>query len=180
MTDGSIENSEVIRAQYQTGRHLFERGQYRQSVQSLEKAASLVNRTSRLGGEIQIWLVTAYEANGQLAEAVALCEQLCRHPDRETRKQGNRLLYILKAPRLKTRPEWLTEIPDLTALEDSERENLKAYAPPGTRSRPKPPTPKLDLEPIDPSQVNTKENWFTWLALGAIALIVGGLLWFSM
>jgi tetratricopeptide (TPR) repeat protein len=179
MTDGSIEDLEIIHAQYRMGRDFFERGQYRQAVQCLEKAASLVNRTSPLGGDVQIWLVTAYEASGQLAEAIALCEQLTRHPHRETRKQSNRLLYILKAPRLKTRPEWLTQIPDLTALEDAERDRPRAYTPPIKRSQPKPPKPKIDLEPIDLSQVNTQENRFIWLALVAIALIVGSLVWFS-
>ncbi|MBD2460038.1 hypothetical protein H6G89_03175 [Oscillatoria sp. FACHB-1407] len=168
---------ELIRSHYQTGRAAFERGSYRQSVQALEKAASLVNRNSRLGGEIQIWLVTAYEAAEQREDAIALCEKLTRHPDRDTRKQGNRLLYILKAPRLKTRPEWLTQIPDLATLEESERDTKGAYTPPKRSPRPRKVEP--DLEPIDLSQVNTKDNRFVWVALIAIALIVGSLLWLS-
>ncbi|HEY9620625.1 MAG TPA: hypothetical protein V6C78_09665 [Crinalium sp.] len=180
MTDGSVENLELVQAQYQAGKQTFERGQYRQSVQYLQKAASLVNRTSRLGGEIQIWLVTAYEAAGQLPEAIALCEQLCRHPDRDARKQANRLLYILRAPRLKTRPEWLTKIPDLTSIEGSERDNKGAYTPPSNRTSTKEPKSRFDVEPIDLSQVNTQDNRFIWVALLAIALIVGSLVWFSV
>lgn len=177
-TEGSAENLEIVKTQYQSGKAAFERGDYRQSVQALEKAASLVNRNSRLGGEIQIWLVTAYEAAEQRQEAIALCEKLVRHPDRDTRKQGSRVLYILKAPRLKTRPEWLTQIPDLAALDNAERDTKGAYTPPTQRSpRPRPVEP--DLEPIDLTQVNTKDNRFIWVALVAIALILGSLLWLS-
>jgi tetratricopeptide (TPR) repeat protein len=175
--DKSHENLELARVQYRIGREAFERGQYRQAVQSLEKAVGLVGRGTRLGGEIQIWLVTAYEAAEQRSEAIALCEQLVRHPDRETRKQGRRLLYILKAPRLKIRPEWLTQIPDLTTLEEGDRAYQGASAP--VVKRPPRPKPKPDPEPIDLSQVNTQDNRFVWVALVAIALILGSLIWFS-
>lgn len=172
------QNLELGRAQYQSGKAAFERGDYRQSVQCLEKAVNLTNRNSRLGGEIQIWLVTAYEAAEQREEAIALCEQLTRHPDLDTRKQGSQLLYILRAPRLKTRPEWLTQIPDLAALETSDRNTKGAYTPPTQRSaRAKSVEPNLD--PIDLSQVNTKDNRFIGIALIAIALIVTYLLWLS-
>ncbi|MDX2215416.1 MAG: hypothetical protein SFY66_19290 [Oculatellaceae cyanobacterium bins.114] len=176
--DSSTETLELVKAHYQSGKAAFERGAYRQSVQALEKAASLVNRTSRLGGEIQIWLVTAYEAAEQREEAIALCEKLTRHPDHDTRKQGSRLLYILKAPRLKTRPEWLTQIPDLAALDISERDTKGAYTPAKRPPRPR-PSVEPNLEPIDLSQVNTKDNRFIWVALIAIALIFGSLLWLS-
>lgn len=179
MTDESIDNLELVRTQYRAGRDAFERGKYRESVQFLEKAASLVARNSRLGGEIQIWLVTAYEAAGQRTEAIALCNQISRHPDRDTRKQGSRLLYILSAPRLKTRPEWLTEIPDLTALEDAERDYKPAFTPPPNRPPRSRPTPEPNLEPIDLSQVNTQDNRFVWVALVAIVLVLGSLVWLS-
>ena len=174
----SSESLEAAKVQYQTGKAAFERGQYRQSVQSLEKAASLIERNTAFGGEVQIWLITAYEATGQREEAIALCEKISRHPDYETRKQGKRLLYILKAPLLRTRPEWLTKIPDLTALDESERSkgstNYPAPAKPPARLQPQPIS-----EPIDLSQVNTQDNGFVWVALVAIALTLGSLLWFS-
>lgn len=174
----SSENLEAAKVQYQTGKAAFERGAYRQSVQSLKKAASLVARNTPFGGEVQIWLITAYEAAGQREEAIALCEKISRHPDTDTRKQGKRLLYILKAPLLKTRPEWLTEIPDLTTLDDAEG-NKGGTNYPAPAKRPPRPRPQADPEPIDLSQVNTKDNAFIWVALVAIALTIGSLLWFS-
>jgi tetratricopeptide (TPR) repeat protein len=180
--DGNTENLEsknleIGKAQYQLGKVAFERGDYRQSVQCLEKAVNLVNRNSRLGGEVQIWLVTAYDAAEQREEAIALCDQLTRHPDIDTRKQSSRLLYILRAPRLKTRPEWLTQIPDLATLETSERDPKGAYTPVKRSPRSKPIEPSL--EPVDLSQVNTKDNQFVGVALVTIALLVSYLLWLS-
>lgn len=175
----SSENLEIIRSEYQAGANAFERGLYRQSVQHLEKASALVNRNSRLGGEIQIWLVTAYQAAGQQSEAIALCQQLSRHPDIDTRKQGRRLLFILQAPKLSSRPEWLVQIPDLGAITDDASGDLKStkYAP--SVKRPARKRPEPEPEPIDLSQVNTQDNRFIWVALGAIALSLGGLFWFS-
>ncbi|MGJ3250180.1 MAG: hypothetical protein ACFE0J_03455 [Elainellaceae cyanobacterium] len=175
----STEQLELAKFQYRAGKDAFERGRYRQAVQYLEKAVSLVKRTSRLGGEMQIWLITAYEAAEQREDAIALCNQISRHPDPETSKQGKRLLYILKAPRLKTRPEWLTQIPDLTALDEisQQGQGLSKYTP--TTKKPKRRPPKKEPEFVDLSQVNTQDNQFIWFALVAIALTIGGLWWVS-
>jgi tetratricopeptide (TPR) repeat protein len=171
----STESLELAKTQYQAGKHAFERGEYRQSVAFLEKAISLANPNSQLGGEMQTWLVTAYQAAGNLAEAIALCERLTQHPDLKTRKQGNRLLYILKAPKLKTRPEWLTEIPDLGNLNDRGEKQFAAKYP----TSPTRPKPRIEPELIDLSQVNTKDNRFIWVALIAVTLLGGILLWLS-
>lgn len=172
----SQESLEIVKTEYRSGKAAFERGQYRQSVQHLEKAAALVERNSRLGGEVQIWLVTAYEAAGQRTEAIALCKQLESHPSYETRKQGRRLRYILEAPQLKRPPEWMTQIPDLASLPDNEAEIRlgRAAAP----SKPK-PRPRPQQEPVDLSTVNTKDNLFIWVALVAIALTLAGFVWLS-
>lgn len=167
---------EIVRTEYQAGKAAFERGQYRQAVQHLEKASALVSRNSRLGGEVQIWLVTAYEAAGQRTEALALCEQLKRHPDSETSKQGRRLLYIMQAPQLKRPTEWLTQIPDLGSLPDNEtRTRLGSGSVTNNRPRQQPPQP----EPVDLSQVNTRDNSFIFIALIALGLTLGGLIWLS-
>lgn len=172
----SSETLEIVRAEYQAGQVAFERGQYRQSVQHLEKASALVARNSRLGGEVQIWLVTAYEAAGQTTEAIALCEQLKRHPDSETSKQARRLLYILQAPQLKRPTEWMTQIPDLGAVADNKSQTRLASRTTTTKRSPQQqPLP----EPVDLSQVNTRDNRFIWVALIAIGLTVGGLVWWN-
>lgn len=172
----SSEQLEIVKNEYQAGRVNFERGQYGQAVRNLEAASALADRNSRLGGEVQMWLVTAYEAAGQSPEAIALCKQLCRHPHQSTRQQAKRLLYILEAPKLETRPEWLVQIPDLAAIDRNETIAFKA-ADTAVKGPPKkkPPVP----EPIDLSQVNTKDNSFLWIALLGIALTIAGLLFFN-
>lgn len=162
---------EIVKTEYQAGKIAFERGQYRASVERLEKACALVSRNSRLGGEIQLWLATAYEASGQISEAIALCEQLKHHPDLETSKQGKRLLYILQAPQLKRPTEWLTQIPDLGQITDNNSHRLGSGTVTRNRSSAVPP----EIEPVDLSQVNIRDNRFIWVSLVAIALVLAGL-----
>lgn len=176
MTSHSLE---LARSEYKAGRAAFESGSYRQSVQHLAKASALLDRNSRFGGEVQIWLVTAYEAAGERSEAIALCKVLTNHPHLETRKQSRRLLYILEAPKLKTRPEWLIEIPDLSRLEQSESNFRQVSAPAKTKSFNKNKPSQSESEPIDMSKVNTKDNRFVWLALIVTTLTLGSLLWLS-
>jgi tetratricopeptide (TPR) repeat protein len=172
----SVEKLQRITVEYQAGKNAFERGQYRESVQHLARALALAGQNSRIGGEICIWLVTAYEAAGQRQEAIALCRQLKHHPTMETRKQSRQLLYILEAPRLNLRPEWLTQIPDLSGVSDDDPRYRRGGS---TSSAPRPAQPTSTPEPIDLSQVNTRDNRFIWIALLAIALTLGGLVWFS-
>lgn len=172
------EKLERIQSEYKTGRYAFERGQYRSAIAHLETATGLVEKTSRFGGEVQIWLVTAYEASGKSPQAIALCQTLTRHPHIETRKQAKRLLAILEAPQLRLHPEWRVEIPDMSQLEQSDSQFRQV----STTAKPKPPEkkrPQQSPEPVDLSQVNTKDNQFIWVALGASGLILAGLFWFS-
>lgn len=171
----SAEKLQQIAIEYQAGENAFERGQYRKSVQHLARASTLAGPSSRLGGEIQIWLVTAYEAAGQRQEAIALCRQLKHHPVVAIRKQSRQLLPILEAPRLSLRPEWRTQIPDLSKVSDSDSK----YRRGGSTTTSSPTRPASTPEPIDLSQVNTKDNQFIWIALLAIALTLGGLVWLS-
>ncbi|MBN3951980.1 MAG: tetratricopeptide repeat protein [Nostoc sp.] len=172
----SAESLEIAQTRYQTGKIAFENGQYRQAVENLEKASALLAANSRLGGEVEIHLVTAYEAAGRTDEAIALCQRLKRHPDFETSKQARQMLYILKAPKLKRPSEWMTEIPDLGALSENE---LKITVAKSTKSsvqqKPKPAQPEL----VDLSQVNTRDNRFIWVALIAIGLTISYLVWLS-
>lgn len=167
------ESSEIAKKEYLAGVGAFERGQYREAVQHLEKASALVNRNSGFGGKVLIWLVTAYEATGQQAEAIALCEQIKKHPDAETSKQGKRLLYIMQAPQLKRPTEWLTQIPDLAAISDNTNQTRLS----NTNLPRNPPKPRTPPEPIDLSQVNTKDNQFIWVSLLVIGLTIGLLYW---
>jgi tetratricopeptide (TPR) repeat protein len=173
----SAESLEIAKTRYQTGKIAFENGQYREAIENLEKASALLARNTRFGGEVEINLVTAYEAAGRTDDAIALCEKLKRHPHFETSKQARRMLYILKAPKLKRPSEWMTEIPDLAALADNE---LKiSIAAKSTKSsvqqKPKPTEPEF----VDLSQVNTRDNRFIWVALIAISLTISYLVWLN-
>lgn len=174
----SSESLERFHTEYQAGRYAFERGQYREAVQHLREAHQCVDRNSSIGGEVLIWLLGAYQALGESAEAIALCKNLTRHPSIEIRKQAKRLLFILEAPQLNTRPEWLIEIPDMSALDEGNSKvsqiTAKATAKPPKRKRPEAEMPVVDL-----AQVNAKDNGFVWVAILAIALLLGSLVWFS-
>lgn len=170
----STESLELAKSRYQAGKINFENGKYREAVEELEKSSALLSRNSRLGGEVQIWLVTAYEAAGRNEEAINLCQQLQRHPFPETSKQAKRLLYILKAPKLQRPSEWMTEIPDLGAISDNESK-ISVTAKPRKSSRPAPAEPEL----IDLSQVNTQDNRFIWVTLIVIVLTLSYLAWLS-
>ncbi|MDJ0729984.1 MAG: tetratricopeptide repeat protein [Crocosphaera sp.] len=163
-------NLEQFKLKYQQGQALLDRGQYRSSVQTLEEAKSLVNLSSRLGGEVQLSLVTAYQGVNQLEDAIALCEELTRHPNLEIRQQSQRILYILKAPQLKRPEAWMTKIPT-TNSEDNPTPRY-VQAKPATKPIKK---PSLDLE--DVTQMDTKDNGFIGLALGLFIIIIGGLIW---
>lgn len=173
----SSQSQEIVKTEYKAGLSTFERGQYRQAVQHLEKASALANRNSRFGGEVQLWLVNAYEAAGQRQEAIALCEQLKRHPHYEINKQGRRLLYILQAPQLQRPAEWMTQIPDLAAMSDNEfQTKLSLRSNNGKRS----PQPEPTREIEDLSKINTKDNRFIMIAIFAIALTLGALIWWGL
>jgi outer membrane protein assembly factor BamD (BamD/ComL family) len=172
----SSESLEIAKTRYQKGRAALESGQYREAVEQLEKASALLVRNTRLGGEVQIWLATAYEAAGRTQDAIALCEQLKRHPHSETSKEARRLHYILRAPRLQRPKEWMTEIPDFSALPDNEAK-IRFTANTTKSSQPRKPP---EVEFVDLSQVNTKDNRFIWVALIVIALTLGSLIWFSL
>lgn len=169
--------TDLARINYETAKEQLEQGQYRQAVTCLEQASVLIERASPLGGDIQIWLVTAYQAVGNYPAAIALCRQLGRHPNWATRQQSRRLLAILEAPRLASRPEWNVSIPDLNEAEVAQPSDRKGSNPSGPR-RSK-PRPMAEPEPIDPSQINRSDNRFLWFALISSLLILGGLVGLS-
>ncbi|MTJ07282.1 tetratricopeptide repeat protein [Anabaena sp. UHCC 0204] len=171
----TTESLELAKSRYQIGKIAFENGQYRESVENLEKASALLVKNTRLGGEVEIWLVNAYEAAGRSEEAIALCQQLSRHPHYEVRQQAKRLGYILKAPKLKRPKEWMTEIPDLGTISDNKSKIIVTAQPKKSPSKAKPVEPEY----IDLSTVNTRDNRFVWVALIAVALTISYLVWLS-
>ena len=161
-------------AAFDLGQATFERGRYRKALIYFQTALSFSNPMGARGGEIQLWLVNAYIAAGDNKAGLALCRKLILHPDLETKRQSKRLLYILEAPELEMKPEWVTKIPDLTDLEDDQTRRYPQQLKKTRRRRAKP-----DPEPIDLSQVNTSDNQFIWIALLGIFLTLTSLIWFS-
>ncbi|MBF2056678.1 MAG: tetratricopeptide repeat protein [Cyanobacterium sp. T60_A2020_053] len=160
---------EEFKKQYQQGKLAFERGQYRLSVECLESACKLIPQRTPQGGEVQLWLVNAYQAKGDTGRALELCQYLCSHPHGETKSQAVRLLYILQAPELQRPSSWMTPIPDLT-------DSSNKYIVNQSVSSPRKIKPKPQIELVDLSQVNTKDNSFLWLgllvSLGAIFFFI--------
>jgi hypothetical protein len=158
---------------YRHGQAALERGDYQQAVRYLASALAAVEPRSQIGGEIQMWLVTAYEASGDLAAAIDLCVQLTTHPRIETRQESKRILYILQAPTLVRREEWVTKIPDLQDLEShsgSTGSSARSTNQSAPRRQLSPPPP------IDPSEINTNDNGFMALMLILGIAVMGWLL----
>ncbi len=167
---------DTVQIAYQAGQFAFEQGRYRESVQYLEQARQAVEPNSGLGGEIQIWLVTAYEASGKRQEAIALCKQLTRHPNLVARQQARRLLEVLEAPKLYIDPEGFVKIPDLADLDVQGNSRSQNDSVATVRS-----IPKSQISPVvnNWDGINTKDNQFLWIALIIVLLVSGGLIWFS-
>ena len=155
----------------------LENGAYRASVELADQAVALVQPLTALHGDIQVWRVTAYQAAGDGGRAIEICTDLRRHPDPETRKQAERLQYILEAPRLDTPDEWKVEIPDLAGLEGDVQTTQWS---PGGKSQTKEPEPEPWIpEPPDPEKVNLQDEPFVWVAIGAVVLLLGSLVWLT-
>jgi hypothetical protein len=72
----------------------------------------------------------------------------------------------------------MTEIPDLGAIAESDPKDRRGSSASATGNRNS--KEGLELEPVDLSQVNTKDNQFIWVALIALSLTVAGLIWFGL
>jgi len=175
MTSQPSERVTQAEAWFAAGQLAFERGNYRDAVCALEEGNRLAGGATFLGGNIQLWLMNAYSAAGRSQEAIALGEKLSKHPDVDIRKQSKRVLEILQAPELQRRPDWLTTIPDLSELEESNNADftIRKYNPPVKSKQP----PSAESPPEDLSQINTRDNGFLWAAIALILLTLGGVWW---
>ncbi len=172
----SVSELEIIQTEYKAGRVAFERGRYRQSLDHFETARDLVEKDSSLGGEVQIWLATAYEAVGQRQKAIALCKFLIRHPSWEARKQSRRLLEILQAPELSQELDGLIQFPDLSNLDDNQ---VKVRQTTTSKSVQRASRSADPPEPVDLTQVKTQDNGFFWVVLVGLIAVVGSLFFLS-
>ena len=169
----TVDNREKFQQKYLAGKLALEQGQYRLSIEHLEAALELVAANSRQGGEAQIWLSTAYQAANRLDEAIALGEKLLTHPNLRIREQAQRIVYIMKAPRLERPKEWMSEIPNLADTEQGTSRYVTAKKQ--TAKTPK----EIELEDLEPPPSQTKDGQFTVFAFILVALILGSLIWMS-
>lgn len=169
----TADNLEKFHHKYQAGKEALERGQYKLSIENLEAAQELIALNSRRGGQARIWLVTAYQAANKIPEAIALCQELVTHPDSQTREQAQRILYIIKAPKLERPKEWMSEIPDLASKEEGTSRYVAAEKTTGQDYS------KLEYDELDLSQVETQDNQFIWFALILATIILGSLTWLN-
>jgi hypothetical protein len=180
VNDADDDTLALAQTEFQAGQRAFEAGEYGGSVQYLERAYALVEPGTRLHGDVQIWLVTAYEAAGQRDHARELCQLATHHPHWETRKMAKRLLYILEAPALQRRSDWLTAIPDLSAIEATEsRDRGGTMFQPRSPARPTDEMGYIIPNPTDSTEVTTEDKAFIWVALAVVLLVIGGIVWWS-
>lgn len=155
---------EQFKLHYQAGIDALERGQYALSIKNLEQAKELVALRSKIGGEVNLWLVSAYQAAQKTDQAIALSEELLNHPHHSIREKTQSLLYIIKAPRLNRPREWMSEIPDLTTVAESEPEFRRQRGSVPVKPKSKPELP--------PTEVNTRDNRFIAVAFCLLLIIL--------
>ncbi|XP_010556334.1 PREDICTED: uncharacterized protein LOC104825662 isoform X1 [Tarenaya hassleriana] len=105
---------------FELGQKAYAKGMYGRAIEFLEGALTIIPKLTLFGGEIQIWLAMAYEANNRHADCIALYQQLERkHPSLSIRRQAAELRYILQAPKLKISQEEMVTIPLIGSSYDS-------------------------------------------------------------
>ena len=164
---------EKFQQQYIAGKDALEKGNYRLSIQNLERAIELVPMNSKRQGEAKIWLVTAYQAANQIDKAIALSQELIVHPHTQIREQAQRILYIIKAPKLERPKEWMSEIPDLGNADSGTSRYVTAKKQVAKSSA------ELEYEDLEPSATDTEDNQFVLFAFFLVAVIIGSLVLFG-
>ncbi|CAL0312993.1 unnamed protein product [Lupinus luteus] len=114
------ERRETAELMFDLGQRAYGKGSYGRAIEFLEAALTIIPRSTLFGGEIQIWLAMAYEANNRHKDCIALYRQLEKtHPSINIRRQASELRYILQAPKLKISQEEMVTIPLIGSSYDS-------------------------------------------------------------
>ncbi|PON99040.1 N-terminal acetyltransferase A, auxiliary subunit [Trema orientale] len=114
------ERRETAQLMFDLGQKAYGKGMYGRAIEFLEGALTIIPGQTLFGGEIQIWLAMAYEANNRHKDCIALYQQLeKRHPSVSIRRQAADLRYILQAPKLKISQEEMVTIPLIGSSYDS-------------------------------------------------------------
>ncbi|KVI05771.1 uncharacterized protein LOC112524080 [Cynara cardunculus var. scolymus] len=114
------ERRKMAQLMFDLGQKAYGKGMYGRSIEFLEGALTIIPRPTLFGGEIQIWLAMAYEANNRHKDCIDLYQKLERgHPSVSIRRQAKDLRYILQAPKLKISQEEMVTIPLIGSSYDS-------------------------------------------------------------
>jgi tetratricopeptide (TPR) repeat protein len=165
------ESNQTWKLLYAEGKEALERGRYKLSIDKLQAAISQIPDNTFADGEAKILLVTAYQAAGEIKQAVNLCRSLTAYPHPVISTQAKRILYIIEAPQLQRPQDWMSEIPDLSDAEPAESVTFSSKT-----------TSSKDLKALESDSlevVGQQDNQFVWAALGLIFLIIAGLFWFN-
>lgn len=108
---------------FELGKKLYERGEYRACVEALERGVEDAGgRGTQLGGECAMWLALGYQALGREEQCLELYRWLEQnHPNKKLRKQAADLRYILEAPKLELSPDERVTVP-LISSDDAWRQ----------------------------------------------------------
>jgi tetratricopeptide (TPR) repeat protein len=148
----------------------FENGSYQAAIAKLEQANKAIKPLSIQSGEIQIWLANGYDAVGRTVEAIAICEKLKNHPDRQIRKSAAFVQEIISAPKLSPITDGNLTIPSLSD-QPSDR-----YRYQNAQNKPKPEISEIPT----PVPTDTKFQKSDRLAfVFAIAIVVIYLIFFD-
>jgi tetratricopeptide (TPR) repeat protein len=86
----------------QAGIDAIKQGRYSEAVQSLEAfCRNNINPRSKDYFQAQMWLVKAYQENGESELAIALCRQLAASENPQVQVRAQRILQSLLAPRVR-------------------------------------------------------------------------------
>ncbi|KAK1415785.1 hypothetical protein QVD17_31572 [Tagetes erecta] len=114
------ERRKMAQLMFDMGQRAYGKGMYGRSIEYLEGALTIIPRPTLFGGEIQIWLAMAYEANNRHKDCIDLYRKLeTSHPIISIRRQAKDLRYILQAPKLKISQEEMVTIPLIGSSYDS-------------------------------------------------------------
>ncbi|BFI30345.1 hypothetical protein MPTK2_3g11300 [Marchantia polymorpha subsp. ruderalis] len=169
------EQRKTAEKMYELGQTAYARGMYDKSVELFEAALTNVQGTTNLGGEIQIWLAMAYDANNRHDDCIALYKRLeARHPNKQIKRQAADLRYILEAPKLKISREEMVSIPIIERDYDKSARTYTQKLRDRRRPKKKVPQEKDYLEDWlvwDPPR--WERNPYFWVALTVWLTLVG-------
>eukprot|EP00892_Ulva_mutabilis_P003141 jgi/Ulvmu1/12828/UM098_0009.1 len=166
---------EAGREEFNFGVSLYERGRYADSQSMLQTALEVSGPFSKLGGDIQIQLALAMNANGKEQECIDLFRHLEEtHPISAIARQAANLRFIMEAPKLEVGEDEKVSVPvlDLDSNKPRNSRQRTISRPRGAESEP-PRSKTLEEEFWEnyqpPSYMRNKYVWAAALIIGAAA-----------